>query len=808
GHGNYNNSGLTINRQGGANPDDLFNFSDLTTYGITVNNNTLLLNNSNIIANFTNQSGKLTINFVSTNDALVTNDLVNEIIKSIQYSNGSNDPPVNVNLVYSFDNGLGLTNSATTYAVGINIIQIDNAPVNTVPSNSQNINENTALVFAANNVNRISVADLDLESGNITVTLQAAHGTLAFSTIAGLTQVTDGSYSITATGNLIDINAALSGLTYHPNINYYGKDTISIVTGDNANTGFIPNNQAQLTANSIINININQYNVAPNINNLGSISSNVYIESNAPVYINNNSLFNISDTQLNLLNNGTGNYTGAKLQIISNDPIPGNDIFSIGDLSTIGLAVNNNHTAIVDVNNDAVATIDLSVAGKLTINFISSNGVFANTVIANKIIQAIQYSNGSNDPPSKINLAYWFDDGMGAQNSIITANTILNINRIDNAPVNNVPQEISLDQKSSYTFTDKSLSITDFDAEAGILTVNLSVAQGILSLNSIAGLASFSGNNTNTVTINGTLDTINNALNNLTYKPNINFHGIDNLIVQTNDNGNTGSIPNNNNSLITTNTVNIVVNQVNVAPIINNLGTNSVNNYIANGSPILINTNSQFNVFDNELNAFNPGTGKYNGSSLIVQRNGGADPDDMFSFGTTVTINNSSLLINNVVVAHFTNTNGHLNINFVDSNGSTVTNDMVNTVLKAIQYKNISNTPPASVNLSYIFDDGSGAINATATANINVDIESNNAIALLAKNSLFSTIGQSLVFSNDNLIQIANNSIVQDNNAINTVQLTVTGGSLTLSSNFTDTAAIISGANNSNTLTIQDTLQN
>jgi hypothetical protein len=86
---------------------------------------------------------------------------------------------------------------------------------------------NTPLIFSAGNSNQISVADADAGGSSIQVTLTASNGTLTLSTITGLsfsfsdgngTGAGDGTNDATMTfrGTLVDVNAALNGMTFTP----------------------------------------------------------------------------------------------------------------------------------------------------------------------------------------------------------------------------------------------------------------------------------------------------------------------------------------------------------------------------------------------------------------------------------------------------------------------------------------------------------------------------------------------------------------------------------------------------------------
>jgi hypothetical protein len=93
---------------------------------------------------------------------------------------------------------------------------------------------NGTLVFSAANSNAITVADSGPGSGSESLTLTVTHGTVTLSTTAGLTITggANGSATITVTGSVASLNAALSGLTYRPTAGYTGSDSLAISLTD------------------------------------------------------------------------------------------------------------------------------------------------------------------------------------------------------------------------------------------------------------------------------------------------------------------------------------------------------------------------------------------------------------------------------------------------------------------------------------------------------------------------------------------------------------------------------------------------
>jgi hypothetical protein len=96
--------------------------------------------------------------------------------------------------------------------------------VNTVPC-AQSTNEDTTLVFSLANGNRISIGDVDAGGAMVRLTLTVTHGLLTLSGLTGLTfTVGDGTAdaTMTFTGTMANINAALNGMAYAPTTNYNG----------------------------------------------------------------------------------------------------------------------------------------------------------------------------------------------------------------------------------------------------------------------------------------------------------------------------------------------------------------------------------------------------------------------------------------------------------------------------------------------------------------------------------------------------------------------------------------------------------
>ena len=121
----FGGSTLTLSRNGGANVEDVF-----LANGNLVFNAGILELSTVPIGTVTNASGQLTLTFT----AGVSNAQVNEVLQSIAYSNASDDPPANVQIDWTFDDGnSGAQGSggaqSVTGTTTVDIIAVNDAPV-------------------------------------------------------------------------------------------------------------------------------------------------------------------------------------------------------------------------------------------------------------------------------------------------------------------------------------------------------------------------------------------------------------------------------------------------------------------------------------------------------------------------------------------------------------------------------------------------------------------------------------------------------------------------------------------------------
>ncbi|PLX36800.1 MAG: hypothetical protein C0606_13400 [Hyphomicrobiales bacterium] len=173
----------------------------------------------------------------------------------------------------------------------------------------------------------------------------------------------------------------------------------------------------------------------------------------------------------------------------------------------------------------------------------------------------------------------------------------------------------------------------------------------------------------------------------------------------------------------------VTVTRANDAPAF--AGLDATPGYTEGDAPVVLDADAT--VSDIELDAANGGNGDYDGATLTVERNGGANADDVFSFAAmaNVTVVGSNLVKDGLIIATYTSTGGTLAITFTNGNGGTPTTAVVNEIVQAISYRNPSQDLPVgateAVTLDFTLNDGtdSGTESLTLT---HTGIDSNDVI--------------------------------------------------------------------------------
>src|SRR5204862_395375 len=137
------------------------------------------------------------------------------------------------------------------------ITAVNDAPVNSMPA-SYTSNEDSRVEMRG-----LSVTDVDSGTGNITVTLAVASGTITAAAAGSGTVTGSGTGSIVLTGTVTSINSYLATVASQPSYvpvgNANGAVALTMTTSDLGNTG----TGGTLTDSDSININITAVNDPP-----------------------------------------------------------------------------------------------------------------------------------------------------------------------------------------------------------------------------------------------------------------------------------------------------------------------------------------------------------------------------------------------------------------------------------------------------------------------------------------------------------------------------------------------------------------
>ncbi|MEO1520733.1 MAG: cadherin-like domain-containing protein, partial [Cyanobacteria bacterium J06633_2] len=424
-----------------------------TNTGITVTENgTVTLTSNELNANDSDDSGiGLTYTLTSvpsqgqlelnTNPGIAITDFTQEELENdrVIYVHGGGE-----SVVDSFDVVLadGGEDGATTAAAAIAVtIQPENdAPIldnsgtlslTTILQDSVDpVGDAVSSILASGNGSPIRDDDAGAVDGIAVTAVDSTNGTWEFSTDGGTTwaafgDVTDtNAVVLTATaGDRIRFvpTIGIAG-TIDPGITFRAWDTTdghpSGSTGiDTSLTGGVT---AFSTATETASVTISPINSAPVFTSLDAAPD--FTEDTPPIVIDSD--VTIADAELDVLNSGNGNYSGALLIVTNGTGIPDPDeVFSIASMTNI--TINGNS---LEVGGQAIATF-FSTGGTLNIIFTDANGTIPTTALVNEVLQAIQYENTNDNPGSSTDINLLFNDGntgsQGAGGARTTTGTVI-----------------------------------------------------------------------------------------------------------------------------------------------------------------------------------------------------------------------------------------------------------------------------------------------------------------------------------------------------------------------------------------------
>ncbi len=617
--------------------------------------------------------------------------------------------------------------------VNINITGVnDNPTVASLPA-SITVTEDTQ-----SNVALGAASFGDVDGDNVTLTLTASAGTFATPADGagvggGVTETLINSTTITLVGAAADINTYLdtaSNIQYTPLSNVSGNAaaTITVTANDGAGSGNVNM--------GTVNLNVTAVNDAPAFSGLDGTPA--FTEGGAAQILDAN--VSVADVELGSLNGGNGDFNGATLVLARNGGVNSSDLFSIQSGGNLAVAGSN-----ISAGGNIFATFDNgSVAGQVTISFISANGTTPTTALVNEVMQAVEYANSSSDPAASVQIDWTFSDGnsgnaqgTGPNPGTGTGSTTVSVTNVNDAPTltatggnptfteDGAAQDLFNTVSASTVeaadrFTTLQLTVTNVsDGGAEVLSLDgsdIALTNGnavTTATNSLLASVSVVGT-TATVSFTGaslTSAQMQTLVDALTYRNTSDTPTTaGNRVVTVTgiaDNGGTlnGGVATAAPNLTST----VTVAAVNDAPTLTGFGPDAGNVGYIGGSTTFVafDSGTTANLQDVELDALNGGAGNYNGATVTLVRNGGANVEDRFGLagGTTALDNGSTVTVGGTHIGTVTSgsaASGSISITF----NSSATSALVDTFFQSIGYTNANGAATGTVTIDVTLNDG------------------------------------------------------------------------------------------------------
>src|SRR5205085_2864763 len=338
--------------------------------------------------------------------------------------------------------GGALTDSDT---VAITVASVNDAPVHSIPG-PQSTNEDTSLVFSSGNGNAITVADVDAGTSPVQVTLAATNGTITLSQTTGLSFTSgDGAAdgTMTFSGTLTDINAALNGLAFAPSSNFNGAASLQITSDDLGHSG----SGGALTDNDTVAITVNAVNDAPMHAVPGPQSTN-------------------EDTSL-VFSSGNGNAITVTDLDAGTSPVQ------------VTLAATNGTITLSQTTGLSFTAGDGAVDGSMTFSGTLAN---INAALNGLVFAPVANFNGA------ASLQIISDDlgNSGSGGALTDSDTVaITVASVNDAPVHSIPGPQSTNEDTSLVFSSgngNAITVADVDAGTSPVQVTLAATNGVISL--------------------------------------------------------------------------------------------------------------------------------------------------------------------------------------------------------------------------------------------------------------------------------------------------------------------------------------
>lgn len=368
--------------------------------------------------------------------------------------------------------------NSNTFNLSVTVTAVNDAPVNTVPG-AQNTGEDVVLVLNAANSNLISISDVDVGGSDLAVTLSVTTGTLSLSGTAALIfTVGDGAAdaTMTFTGALTAINAALNSLSFQPPLDTTGNSTLTLTTDDQGNTGA----GGGLNDIDTVTITITAVNDAPVIANLAG-DTLAYTQGEPASVIDQNDDASASDIDSTDFDTGTLTVSLPVGVVTTEDQL---------GIRNQGSAAGQIGVNVFDVTYSGVTIGSFSGGaggGNLVVTF---NNPSADATAVSALLRNITYLNSNNTNPSTTarTARFVLTDGDGGTS--IDYDTTITVALNDPPVVTTNGGVTAFTENGPAVIVDGALTVTDTndtDLESATVTITNLLNAGVETLSATTG---------------------------------------------------------------------------------------------------------------------------------------------------------------------------------------------------------------------------------------------------------------------------------------------------------------------------------
>jgi len=431
-------------------------------------------------------NGDLIVNGVSATTGTTFTEADVDAGTRIQYIHNGSETTSD-RFTFTVSDGAGGSIGVTTFS--ISVIPVNDPPVLTLPTGTQAVDQQSNTLLSG-----IGVTDVDLGTGEFTVTLSAGNGVLTLGRTTGITFLNgsgNGNSSLSFRGTQDVTNFVLQSLLYRSNNNFRGADSVSVTVSDGGNTGL----GGPLSASGVISLTVAPVNDAPVLT--APTAQTVLEDVSTPI-----------------------------LGISVGDLDSGSTLLQVSLIVTNGTLFLNSTSGVNLLTGSGQGDRNLAFTGSLD--------------AINRVLTGLSYLGDRNFNGTDV-LRVSVSDQLNGTNGIPLSDTKiipLTITAVNDAPVLTVPGAQQVDQNTDLRVT--GVSVNDVDATD--LTVNLFASSGRLSLGSTTGLTFDVGNGTQNslVSFRGSQAAVNDALRTMIYRANTDFRGNDTITINVSDGGGTG----------------------------------------------------------------------------------------------------------------------------------------------------------------------------------------------------------------------------------------------------------------------------